>query len=98
MFTKRRLINKSKNKLKHFAIFNFSQTVVLNTLTSEFVVIDNPLSNEDTVCGVHLMNQYVFIYGKLSWCKFDLRGNLLDTHTNPEDSNKWPILCKICRS
>ncbi|XP_011338040.1 NACHT and WD repeat domain-containing protein 2 isoform X2 [Ooceraea biroi] len=69
-----------------------SQTVVLNTLTSEFVIIDNPLSNEDAVCGVHLMNQYAFIYGKLGWCRFDLRGNLLDTHTNPEDSNKWPIL------
>lgn len=40
------------------------------------------------------MNQYAFIYGKLGWCRFDLRGNLLDTHSNPEDSNKWPILCK----
>ncbi|XP_020292680.1 NACHT and WD repeat domain-containing protein 2 isoform X2 [Pseudomyrmex gracilis] len=68
------------------------QTVVLNTLTSEFVVIDNPLPNEDAVCGVYLMNQYAFIYGKLGWCRFDLRGNLLDTHSNPEDSNKWPIL------
>ncbi|KAL6427738.1 hypothetical protein ACFW04_008880 [Cataglyphis niger] len=68
------------------------QIVVLNTLTSEFVVIDNPLPNEDAVYGVHLMNQYAFIYGKLGWCRFDLRGNLLDTHSNPEDSNKWPIL------
>ncbi|KAM0725564.1 NACHT and WD repeat domain-containing protein 2 [Formica fusca] len=68
------------------------QTVVLNTLTSEFVVIDNPLPNEDAVYGVHLMNQYAFIYGKLGWCRFDLRGNLLNTHSNPEDSNKWPIL------
>ncbi|XP_076230123.1 NACHT and WD repeat domain-containing protein 2 isoform X3 [Nomia melanderi] len=69
-----------------------NQSVVLNTLTSEFVTIDNPLPNEDPVCGVHLMNQYFFVYGKLGWCRFDLRGNLLETHTNPEDSNKWPIL------
>ncbi|KAK1124231.1 hypothetical protein K0M31_006606 [Melipona bicolor] len=71
-----------------------NQSVVLNTLTSEFVIIDNPLPNEDPVCGVHLMNQFFFVYGKLGWCRFDLRGNLLDTHTNPEDSNKWPILCE----
>lgn len=40
------------------------------------------------------MNQYAFIYGKLGWCRFDLRGNLLNTYSNPEDSNKWPILGK----
>ncbi|KAL2749964.1 NACHT and WD repeat domain-containing protein 2 [Vespula maculifrons] len=68
------------------------QTVVLNTLTSEFVIINNPLPDEEHVCGVHLTNQYVFIYGRIGWYKFDLRGNLLGNYTNPEDSNKWPIL------
>ncbi|XP_026300938.1 NACHT and WD repeat domain-containing protein 2 isoform X2 [Apis mellifera] len=69
-----------------------NQSVVLNTLTSEFVIIDNPFPNKDPVCGIHLMNQFFFVYGKLGWYRFDLRGNLLDMHTNPEDSNKWPIL------
>ncbi|KAI4484543.1 hypothetical protein M0804_007109 [Polistes exclamans] len=68
------------------------QTVVLNTLTSEFVIINNPLPDEEHVCGVHLTNQHAFIYGKIGWYKFDLRGNLLGNYTNPEDSNKWPIL------
>ncbi|XP_043496559.1 NACHT and WD repeat domain-containing protein 2 [Polistes fuscatus] len=68
------------------------QTIVLNTLTSEFVIINNPLPDEEHVCGVHLTNQHAFIYGKIGWYKFDLRGNLLGNYTNPEDSNKWPIL------
>lgn len=63
-------------------------------MTSEFVIINNPLPDEEHVCGVHLTNQYVFIYGRIGWYKFDLRGNLLGNYTNPEDSNKWPILCK----
>lgn len=69
----------------------------MNTLTSEFVIIDNPFPNQDPVCGIHLMNQFFFVYGKLGWYRFDLRGNLLDMHTNPEDSNKWPILCESDR-
>ncbi|XP_015602008.1 NACHT and WD repeat domain-containing protein 2 isoform X2 [Cephus cinctus] len=69
-----------------------NQIVVLNTLTSEFVIINNPIPNEEPVYGVHLMNQYVFIFGRMGWCKFDLRGNLLGNYTSPEDSNQWPIL------
>ncbi|XP_046423821.1 NACHT and WD repeat domain-containing protein 2 [Neodiprion fabricii] len=74
------------------AYTNNNQIVVLNTLTSEFVTISNPLPNEEPVYGVHLMNQYVFIFGRMGWCKFDLRGNLLGNHTTPEDSNQWQIL------
>lgn len=70
------------------------QTVLLNTLTSEFIIIDNPLPEEEPVCAIHLMNQFVFIIGQHAWCKFDLRGNLLGNHTSPEDSNKWKILSK----
>ncbi|XP_012269999.1 NACHT and WD repeat domain-containing protein 2 [Orussus abietinus] len=68
------------------------QTVVLNTLTSEFVIINNPLPNEENVFGIHLTNQNVFIYGRNAWCKFDLRGNSVGNHTTPEDSNQWPIM------
>lgn len=66
--------------------------MVLNTLTSEFVIIDNPLPNEESVCGIHLMNQFCFIYGKSGWCRFDLRGNLIGNHSSPEDPNQWSIL------
>ncbi|XP_033222269.1 NACHT and WD repeat domain-containing protein 2 [Belonocnema kinseyi] len=74
------------------AYTNNNQTVVLNTLTSEFVIIDNPLPNDEQVSGVHLMNQFAFIFGKSSWCRFDLRGNLLGNYTSPEDTNQWSIL------
>ena len=76
--------------------------MVLNTLTSEFVIIDNPLMEVEVeeiqtpqdVCGVHLMNQFAFIYGKQNWCRFDLRGNLVSRHESPEDTSKWSILGK----
>ncbi|XP_014210635.1 NACHT and WD repeat domain-containing protein 2 [Copidosoma floridanum] len=74
------------------AYTNNNQSVVLNTLTSEFVIIDNPLPNEEPVRGVYLMNQFAFIYGKSGWCRFDLRGNLIGNHTSPEDPNEWSIL------
>ena len=66
--------------------------MVLNTLSSEFVIIDNPLPNEEPVTGIYLMNQFVFIYGKSGWCRFDLRGHLLGNYTSPEDTNQWSIL------
>lgn len=79
-----------------------NQIVILNTLTSEFVIVNNPLVNDESddnaVCGVYLMNQYAFIYGTHEWCRFDLRGNLLSRHTTttPQiDYNKWKILRKF---
>lgn len=71
-----------------------NQIVVLNTLTSEFVILDNPLPEDETVCGVYLMNAYAFVYGRNEWCRFDLRGNLLSKHTSPVDYNQWHILRK----
>ncbi|CAB0044685.1 unnamed protein product [Trichogramma brassicae] len=66
------------------AFTNNNQSVVLNTLTSEFVIINNPLPNKENVCGVFLLNQSSFIYGKTGWCRFDLRGNLLGNHSKME--------------
>ncbi|KAL7293010.1 hypothetical protein TKK_0013456 [Trichogramma kaykai] len=74
------------------AFTNNNQSVVLNTLTSEFVIINNPLPNKENVCGVFLLNQSSFIYGKTGWCRFDLRGNLLGNHSSPEDPSQWCIL------
>ena len=71
---------------------HYLQSVVLNTLTSEFVIINNPLPQKDTVRGVYLLNQCAFIYGKSGWCRFDLRGNLIGNHSSPEDPNQWCIL------
>ncbi|KAK0175700.1 hypothetical protein PV327_009429 [Microctonus hyperodae] len=69
-----------------------NQTVILNTLSSEFIVMNNPLSDEQSICGVHLMNQFVIVYGKNEWCRYDLRGNLVSRHLTPVDYNLWHIL------
>lgn len=63
-------------------------------LSSEFTLIDNPLEEQEKVCGVYLLNQSLFIYGRSSWVKDDLRGNLEGKFTNPHDPIVWPILRK----
>lgn len=64
-------------------------------LTSEFFIIKNPLPDEEKIEGVYLINQYAFIYGTKNWFRYDLRGNLLSSYTNPEDTNQWLILSKF---
>jgi hypothetical protein len=48
---------------------NNNQTVLLNTLTSEYVVLDNPLPDDQPVSGVFLLNTHLFVYGPASWCR-----------------------------
>lgn len=55
---------------------NILQTVLLNCLTSEFIVIQNPFDNEEIVSGVNMLNTHLFIHGFFSLCRYDLRGNL----------------------
>lgn len=45
-------------------------------LTSEFVVLENPLGDEEDVAGVHLLNAHLFIHGTANCCRYDMRGNL----------------------
>ena len=56
------------------------QTVLLNCLTSEFIVIRNSLENDENVVGVFLLNTYIFVYGQGSRCRFDFRGNLQEKY------------------
>ncbi|BES94311.1 NAHypothetical proteinT domain [Nesidiocoris tenuis] len=74
------------------AFTNNSQTVLLNTLSSEFIIIDNPLPEEEQVVGLCLLNQFLFIHGTGNWCRFDMRGQLLERYTSPEDQLVWPLL------
>jgi len=50
--------------------------VLLNCLTSEFLVIENPFDNGEIVLGVNMLNTHVFVHGSSSLCRYDLRGNL----------------------
>lgn len=50
--------------------------MLLNCLTSEFFVIENPFDNGEIVSGVNMLNTHLFVHGTSSICKYDLRGNL----------------------
>lgn len=68
------------------------QIVFLNTLTSEYITLDNPLPEDEKVCGVYLLNTHMFVYGHMTWCRFDLRGNHEESGTSQENDDKWKIL------
>ncbi|XP_055855708.1 NACHT and WD repeat domain-containing protein 2 [Episyrphus balteatus] len=74
------------------AYSNNNQTVLLNTLSSEFVVIDNPFDERDQVTGLYLLNYSLFVNTKLKWARFDMRGNLMEQFTAPSDTADWEIL------
>lgn len=63
-------------------------------LSSEFIIIDNPLPLGNTVTGIFLLNHNLFIYSDNNWVKFDMRGNKEDEYSAPLDRVDWPILRK----
>lgn len=67
-------------------------------LSSEFVILENPLPNEENVKGVYLLNRHLFIYGSSSWVRFDMRGNQEDTQNARMNPEEWPILRKSSNS
>uniref|UniRef100_A0A2H8TJ14 Guanine nucleotide-binding protein subunit beta-like protein n=3 Tax=Melanaphis sacchari TaxID=742174 RepID=A0A2H8TJ14_9HEMI len=74
------------------AYTNNNQTVLLNCLTSEFIVIENPFENGETVSGVNMLNTHLFVHGSFSLCRYDLRGNLESKITTNEDPNQWVLM------
>ena len=56
------------------AYTNNSQTILLNTLVSEFVVIDSPLESDEHVQGICLLDTNLIIFGQTTWVFFDLTG------------------------
>ncbi|XP_049825029.1 NACHT and WD repeat domain-containing protein 2 [Aethina tumida] len=75
------------------AYTNNNQTVLLNMLSSEYVTIDNPLTDESPVIGIYLLNYNLFIYGAGSWFRYDMRGNFEEEfNVRNVDKSEWPIL------
>ena len=58
------------------AFTNNNQTILLNTLISEFFIINSPLTEGETVEGLVLTDTNLVIYGQQTWGVFDLKGNL----------------------
>ena len=57
------------------AYTNNNQTVLLNTLVSEFVIIDSPLETSETVQGLFILDTVLFIYGQSTYVSYDMTGN-----------------------
>ncbi|GLH07543.1 LOW QUALITY PROTEIN: Leucine-rich repeat and WD repeat-containing protein, partial [Gryllus bimaculatus] len=74
------------------AFTNNNQTVLLNTLTSEFVIIENPMMGSEEVTGVFLLNAHLFLHGAGTCCRFNMRGELEDKFTSPVNPLEWPFL------
>ncbi|KAJ8916564.1 hypothetical protein NQ315_000208 [Exocentrus adspersus] len=74
------------------AYTNNSQTVLLNMLSSEFIIVDNPLRDAKPVTGIYLLNYNLFVYGDDQWVKFDMRGNKEEEYSPPTGVGDWPIL------
>ena len=63
------------------AYTNNNQTVLLNTLTSEYIIMENPLPQHQPISGVFLLNTHLFVFGPASWCR-----QVLLTHKNKVQS------------
>ena len=68
---------------------NNNQTVLLNTLVSEFIVIDSPLEDNESVQGICMLDTNLVIYGQTTWVYFDMSGKQQE---KKKISRKDPIL------
>ena len=57
------------------AYTNNNQTILLNTLVSEYIVIDNPFEDEgEEIQGLVLLDDNLIVFGQHSWCVFTTTG------------------------
>ena len=56
------------------AYTNNSQTILLNALVSEFIIIDNPLGQNESIQGLVLLDTNLIIYGQYAWSIFNMSG------------------------
>lgn len=75
------------------AYTNNNQCVLLNMLSSEFNIINNPFDETDNISGVFLLNIAFFVYSKLKYAQYDMRGQFQEikefTDVNGEE---WELL------
>ena len=74
---------------------NNNQTVLLNTLVSEFIVIDSPLEDNESVQGICMLDTNLVIYGQTTWVYFDMSGKQQE---KKKISRKDPILVIIAET
>lgn len=61
----------------HLLLF---QSTILNLLTSELVVINNPLVSDDYINGACLLDTHCIIYGPTEWVLLSMQGSVIERH------------------
>ena len=51
-----------------------NQIIILNTLISEYVVIENPFEMEEEIQGLSLIDDHLIVYGQQNWCIYTTSG------------------------
>ncbi|XP_039442775.1 NACHT and WD repeat domain-containing protein 2 [Culex pipiens pallens] len=74
------------------AYTNNSQSVLLNMLSSEFAIIDNPFEETEPITGLFLLNKNLFLHTKLRYAFYDMRGALIEKHQLPDITDEWELL------
>ena len=59
------------------AYTNNNQTILLNTLVSEFTIIDCPFGEDEFVGGIFVLENVLVVYGQKTWCTYDMAGTEL---------------------
>ncbi|CAB3365460.1 Hypothetical predicted protein [Cloeon dipterum] len=95
------------------AYTNNNMVVLLNMLSSEFVILATPLENDEEIHGVFLLNAHLLVHGSHTWVQYSLQGDLQARHEGAEfisatfaqagmeDESGWvrkPILTMECQS
>lgn len=76
------------------AYTNNSQSVLLNMLSSEFSIIENPFDEEESITGLYLLNKNLFLHTKLRYAYYDMRGALIEKQKLEDVTDEWELLCK----
>ena len=71
------------------AYTNNNQIILLNTLISEFNIIENPFKKPDkdkkdgAILGLRLLNNRLIVIGSRGWAVLDMTGSLVSVVTVP---------------
>ncbi|XP_065084724.1 NACHT and WD repeat domain-containing protein 2 [Ochlerotatus camptorhynchus] len=74
------------------AYTNNSQSVLLNMLSSEFTIIDNPFNEDEPITGLYLLNKNLFLHTKLRYAYYDMRGTLIEKQEIEDVTDAWELL------
>lgn len=69
-----------KAMLRNAEMFSSTQTILLNLLTSEQVIINNPLQESESVKGACLLDTHCVLYGHSQWILLTMQGTTVQSN------------------